>query len=59
MEKLLRKVEDFAWSDECQTALNILKERLVSASILVYPNWNKQFHVHIDASGIYLGAILA
>jgi hypothetical protein len=47
------------WSEECQAALNILKEKLVSAPILVYPNWNKQFHVHIDASGIALGVVLA
>ena len=43
---------------DCQVALNKLKERLVSAPILVYPDWNKMFHVHIDASGIALGAVL-
>eukprot|EP00253_Pinus_taeda_P004862 PITA_04862 len=38
--------------------MNILKEKLVSAPILVYLDWNKQFHVHIHASGIALGIVL-
>jgi len=39
--------------------LNKLKEKIVSTPILVYPYWNKKFHVHIDASGITLGVVLA
>lgn len=58
MERLLRKTEEFIWTMDCQTALDKLKEKLVSAPILVYPNWNKMFHVHIDASGIALGVVL-
>ena len=40
-------------------ALNTLKENLATTPILVHPNWDKQFHVHIDASSIALGAVLA
>lgn len=58
MEKLLRNMEEFIWTTECQASLNNLKERLVSAPILVYPDWNKMFHVHIGASRIALGAVL-
>jgi hypothetical protein len=32
---------------------------MVTAPILVFPNWGKTFHVHVDASAIALGAILA
>jgi hypothetical protein len=32
---------------------------MVSASIFVFPEWEKKFHVHVDASAIALGAILA
>jgi len=59
MEKLLRKMEEFISTANCQATLNKLKERLVSAPILVSPDWNKMFHVHIDVSGIVLGAVLA
>jgi hypothetical protein len=44
---------------ECDKAFDILKEKLSSAPILIFPNWEIEFHVHVDASGIALGAILA
>ena len=33
--------------------------KLVEASILRFPNWSTKFHVHIDASGLAIGAILS
>lgn len=47
MDKLLKKMEAFTWSEAYQAALNKLKEKLVSTHIIVYPYWNKTFHVHI------------
>jgi hypothetical protein len=38
---------------------NILKENLNTTPILIYPNRENKFHMHIDARGISLGAILA
>jgi hypothetical protein len=38
---------------------DILKENLSTAHILVFTNWKIEFHVHVDISGISLGAILA
>jgi hypothetical protein len=32
---------------------------MVTAPILVFPDWNKEFHVHIEASSISLGAVLS
>jgi hypothetical protein len=58
MEKLLRKDTKYQWNDECQHGLNKLKENMVTASILVFPEWEKTFHVHVDALVIALGAIL-
>ena len=57
MEKL-RKDTKFQWNDECQHSLDTLKEKMVTTSILVFPDWEKTFHVHVDASTIALGAIL-
>lgn len=30
----------------------------ITASILVFPDWNKEFHVHVDASFIALDVVL-
>jgi hypothetical protein len=59
MEKRLRKDTKFHWNDECQHGLDTLKEKMVTASILVFLVWENKFHVHVDASSIALGAILA
>ena len=59
MENLLRKDTKFQWNNECQHGLDTLKEKMVTALILVFLDWEKTFHVHVDASAISLGAILA
>jgi hypothetical protein len=59
MEKLLRKDTKFQWNDECQHGLDTLKENMITAPILVFLDWEKTFHVHVDSSSIELGAILA
>jgi hypothetical protein len=32
---------------------------MATAPILVFPNWSKEFHVHVNASSIVLGLVLA
>lgn len=59
LDKLTRKGESFVWGTEQEGAFKELKDQLVSAPILVYPYWNKEFHVHIDASNFTIGATLA
>jgi len=39
-------------------SLDVLKGKLASAPILVFPKWDVEFHVHVDASCIALGAVL-
>jgi hypothetical protein len=59
MENLLRKDTKFQWNDECQHGLDTLKEKMVTALILVFPDWENTFHMHVNALTIALGAILA
>jgi hypothetical protein len=42
-----------------QEGLDTLKQKLVTAPILIFPDWKKEFHVHVDASSVALGAVLA
>ena len=59
MEKLLKYDAKFIWTEECQQSFDLLKEKMVTTPILVLPNWTKPFHVHMDASSIALGVVLA
>jgi len=59
LEKLLKKDTKYWWIKECQHNFDILKEKMVTAPILVFPNWKKEFHVHVDVSSVVLGIILA
>ena len=58
LTELLKKEEEFLWTDRRQQAFEELKKALASAPILSAPDWSKEFHVTIDASGWCLGAIL-
>ena len=59
MKKLLKHDVKYEWTKECHKSLDILKEKMVTALILVFPDWKKPFHVHVDASSIAFGIILA
>ena len=59
MEKLLKKDDVFIWSPECQSSFDTLKSKMLSTPILVLPDSNKEFHMHVDASSVALGVVLA
>ena len=60
MEKLLKKDTKFQWNEDCQQGLDTLKEKkMVTTPILVFLEWENTFHVHVDASAIALGDIIA
>jgi hypothetical protein len=58
MEKLLKKDTRFQWNEDCQQGLDTIKENMVTSPILLFPDWEMTFHVHVDASSIALGAIM-
>jgi hypothetical protein len=57
--KLLKKTKMFEWIIECQTAWEDIKNQYIQAPIFINPNWALEFHVHINASQLIVGAILA
>ena len=59
MEKLLKKDATFVSSQECEGSFDTLKDKMGSTSILVFPDWNKDFHDYVDALSFALGVVLA
>ena len=58
MEKLLKKDVTFCWDEECQQCLDVLKDKTVTVPILVFLDWKKEFHVHVNDSFVAVGAVL-
>ncbi|CAH1257446.1 GIN1 [Branchiostoma lanceolatum] len=56
---LTRKHARFTWTEECANAFSELKQHLVSAPILAYPDFSKPFIVDTDASDVGLGGVLS
>lgn len=57
--KLTRKNVNFCWSVTCQEAFDRLKQLLVDAPLLIFPNFARGFVMEMDASGVGLGTVLA
>ena len=49
----------YDWTSDCEKAFNQLKTKLMSAPILLYPDFEKAFTLMTDASGVGLGAVLS
>ena len=51
---LTHKGTDFVWNAECGNVLNCLKSLLTSEPFLVFPDFEKEFILETDASGVGL-----
>jgi hypothetical protein len=58
LSELTKKDIKFNWTDSCQDAFEDLKNKLTSAPVLAYPDYNKEFMLHCDASNHAVGAVL-
>ena len=54
LQALLRKRARFAWTDEQAKAFQALKDALIAATVLAYPNRKYPFTLTTDASNIAL-----
>ena len=59
LHKLTEKGENFKWTQECQKSMDTLKQCLISAPILGYPDTNETFILDTDASGFGVGSVLS
>ncbi|KAL5010990.1 hypothetical protein ScPMuIL_013295, partial [Solemya velum] len=59
LTSLTRKDVKFEWSVACQESFKILKERLTSSPILVYPEFSLPFIIDTDASDCGIGGVLS
>jgi hypothetical protein len=58
MTMLTHKGVKFMWTEECERSFCLLKERLVSAPILIVLKFGERFTVYFDASQVGLGCVL-
>jgi len=59
LNQLTKKCVKFDWTQSCQDAFDKLKRALISAPILTYPDFVKEFHIFVDASSTGIGMTLA
>ena len=58
LHQLCRKEVPYIWTDQCQSAFEVLKAAIVSAPVLIHPDPQEPFIVETDASDFALGCIL-
>jgi hypothetical protein len=56
--ELMRNIEQFLWTLECQITWDLIKQKYVEAPILISPNWDVEFLVYKNASLLVVGAML-
>ena len=59
LHRLTEKTAEFKWTNQCQEAFEEIRQRLVSAPVLSFPDFTKPFIVDTDASDIGIGAVLS
>ena len=58
LTNLLKKETPFKWNEETQKAFDLLKEKLCTAPVLIFPDLEKEFTLYTDSSGYAIGCCL-
>ncbi|KAL5576650.1 hypothetical protein UlMin_018349 [Ulmus minor] len=56
--QLLELNREFNFDEACLTTFEILKKALISAPVIIAPNWDQPFELMCDASDFAVGAVL-
>ena len=59
LHRLTEKTATFNWDNDCQEAFETLRDKLISAPILAFPDLEKPFILDTDASDKGIGAVLS
>lgn len=59
LTSLLKKDTPFVWTNEQQLSFETLKDKLILAPVLIYPDFTKPFTLTCDASDYAISAILS
>ncbi len=57
--KITRKTKTFLWTQECEKAQELIKQKYIETSILISPNWEVGLHVHTNVSLLTMGVMLS
>ena len=55
--RLLEKDANFDFDESCKSTFDEIKSKLVTAPIMVIPDWNNDFEIMCDASEFAIGAV--
>jgi len=59
LHRLTEKTAKFEWTDECLAAFKELRNKLTTAPVLAFPDYNRPFLLDTDASNSGIGAVLS
>ena len=60
LRSLLKKSISFQWTEETERQFQDLKQAITGPDVMLFhPDWNDQFELHVDASKLGCGAMLA
>ena len=59
LTSLYKKTSQWKWTSVEEAAFSKIKNELATAVALMYPDFSKQFIIHLDASNLALGATLS
>jgi RNase H-like domain found in reverse transcriptase len=59
LSSLTSSTAKWDWTEQCQKAFEDMKKLIAKETLLTYPNFNKKFEIHTDASKVQLGACIS